>query len=278
MNELATLIHSLVRLPTPADNKYTRGVLGFVTGSNEYPGAALLGVQAAESVGLGMVRYVGPTRVADLILLQHPQVLVNQEVTENPKADAWVLGSGVPGTDDVQVANIRAAAAAAHIAVLDAGAIEVLDFEDHREKSFLLTPHLGEFSRLLDRLKIPFEKSDLELVQGRSDLAQRASVHIGQAILLKGSMTLLAQPGSPAIPIGPNSPHLASAGTGDVLAGVIGALAATNPNDARSGWQEIAQLAVGLHSQAAQLAAAQGPVVASVLSSKIFQIIQGEMA
>ncbi len=61
-----------IRKPNAADDKYSRGVVGFVTSSEEFPGAALLGITAAMRAGAGMVRYLGPQRVADLVLLSRP--------------------------------------------------------------------------------------------------------------------------------------------------------------------------------------------------------------
>jgi NAD(P)H-hydrate repair Nnr-like enzyme with NAD(P)H-hydrate dehydratase domain len=67
---------SLLREPTAADNKYSRGVVGFVTGSLEYPGAAILGVTAAMRCGIGMVRYLGPQRVGHLLLEVRPEAVL----------------------------------------------------------------------------------------------------------------------------------------------------------------------------------------------------------
>ena len=68
---------ALVRVPTADDDKYSRGVVGFVTGSTRYPGAAVLGVEAALRTGVGMVRYLGPARPTDLVLQRRPEVVAN---------------------------------------------------------------------------------------------------------------------------------------------------------------------------------------------------------
>src|SRR6195952_1616698 len=78
-----------IAVPGENDDKYSRGVLGFVTGSARYPGAAVLGVEAALHTGVGMVRYLGPGRPTRLVLQRRPEA-----VTAEGRVQAWVLGSG----------------------------------------------------------------------------------------------------------------------------------------------------------------------------------------
>src|SRR5687767_15824194 len=78
-----------ISVPGPGDDKYSRGVLGVVTGSARYPGAAVLGVEAALHTGVGMVRYLGPGRPTRLVLARRPEA-----VTTDGRVQAWVLGSG----------------------------------------------------------------------------------------------------------------------------------------------------------------------------------------
>ncbi|MBN9183755.1 MAG: NAD(P)H-hydrate dehydratase, partial [Microbacterium sp.] len=79
----------VLRVPTGSDDKYSRGVVGLRTGSDAFPGAAVLGVEAAWRTGVGMVRYVGPRRAADLVLARRPET-----VTADGRVQAWVIGSG----------------------------------------------------------------------------------------------------------------------------------------------------------------------------------------
>ena len=292
MSELTQLIGQLIHVPTAADNKYTRGVLGFVTGSNSYPGAALLGVAAAEAVGIGMVEYFGPQRVQNLLLVGHPQVVAAESISA-ARAQVWVLGSGVAVSADSpqselsapnltiddfsQMANVRAAAyGEGSVAVVDAGAIALLDFAKTLKSSLILTPHDGELKRLFTRLQEPFRDSDFGTLENRKFTAQRAADLLGQTVLLKGSTTVIARPFEAAIAVGPNSPHLATAGSGDVLAGILGALAVANRAEVRESWLRVAKLAVLLHSRAAELAALEGPSVASALPTQIFKILRDE--
>src|SRR3982750_3074821 len=83
-----------VTVPGPDDDKYSRGVLGFATGSSRYPGAAVLGVEAALHTGVGMVRYLGPGRPTRLVLQRRPEA-----VTASGRVQAWVLGSGQDESD-----------------------------------------------------------------------------------------------------------------------------------------------------------------------------------
>lgn len=77
-------------VPGPDSHKYTRGVVGVMTGSLRYPGAALLSTGAALAGGAGMVRYAGPREISQLVVSHHPEV-----VTDLGRVQAWVLGSGV---------------------------------------------------------------------------------------------------------------------------------------------------------------------------------------
>ena len=79
-----------IRVPGPEDNKYTHGVLGVVTGSENYPGAAVLGVEAAHRTGIGLVRFLGEKAPADLVLARRPET-----VTVSGAVDAWLVGSGI---------------------------------------------------------------------------------------------------------------------------------------------------------------------------------------
>ena len=67
-----------IAVPSSADDKYSRGVLGIITGSARFPGAAVLGVEAALHTGVGMVRYLGPRNAARLVLQRRPEVVTSR--------------------------------------------------------------------------------------------------------------------------------------------------------------------------------------------------------
>ena len=80
-----------VRLPRLADTKYLRGVTGLITGSERYPGAAVLSCKAAAKTNIGMIRYMGPQVCRDMVLAAVPEAVLGKG-----RVQAWVVGSGVP--------------------------------------------------------------------------------------------------------------------------------------------------------------------------------------
>jgi NAD(P)H-hydrate repair Nnr-like enzyme with NAD(P)H-hydrate dehydratase domain len=132
-----------IAVPSPDDDKYSRGVAGFVTGSARYPGAAVLGVEAALHTGVGMVRYLGAGRPTRLVLQRRPEA-----VTAAGRVQAWVLGSGQDPSelDDATLDLIDRALAQDVPAVIDSGALgRVRDAAG----PVVLTPHAGELASLL---------------------------------------------------------------------------------------------------------------------------------
>ncbi|BDZ60719.1 hypothetical protein GCM10025873_05100 [Demequina sediminis] len=114
--------------PGAADDKYSRGVVGVIAGSEAYPGAAALVVSAAVRAGAGMVRYVGPPRAQDLVLAHRPEAVVHHPVDAAerlPRAQAWVVGPGVADYPE-QDAAIGAVIAQSVAMVVDAGALETV--------------------------------------------------------------------------------------------------------------------------------------------------------
>jgi hydroxyethylthiazole kinase-like uncharacterized protein yjeF len=256
----------LLRKPRAGDDKYSRGVVGFVTGSEGYPGAAILGVTAAIRVGVGMVRYLGPTSVSNLLIEARPEI-----VLKSGRCQSWVVGSGISiESAGEQAKKITDLANQPGFLVVDAGAIDLIDFANCKA-TCVLTPHSGELSRLLSRLGSILTRDQIEA--DRQGAALLASQLTGQTILLKGSQNVLAAGAhSKVLPVAPAS--LATAGTGDVLAGVIGALIAAN-FDALGRHElslaEIVEGAVELHSAAA--ASIQGPIAALDLANATQKIV-----
>lgn len=251
-----------LRQPVASDDKYSRGVVGFITGSVLYPGAALLGVTAAMRTGIGMVRYVGPRSVGELLLQSRPEA-----VLVDGQAGAWVFGSGVPldGTDSQFMQDHFEAA---ELSVVDAGGIDILNLEA-RTGEVVLTPHAGEIARLLN---VPKEKVLAEPLQ----LCQLAAAVTDCVVLLKGNTTYISSPNGKARTLEDLSPALSTAGTGDVLAGILGALLAANHDAALSHHEtfvDLVELAAQLHSDAAVLAAAGGPIVALDVAESVRTVI-----
>lgn len=237
---------ALVAAPAAEDDKYSRGVLGVLTGSDRYPGAAVLSVEAALRTGVGMVRYLGPPVAASLVLQRRPEA-----VTAPGRVQAWLLGSGMDATDRDEAA-LRAALADAVPAVLDGGA---LDLHDQAAGPVVLTPHYRELARVLG---VDVE----EIAAAPGKWARRASDDLGATVLLKGHTTYVAGPGaSYCVSAAPT--WLATAGAGDALGGILGALVATHADAVAEDPKVLAQLAATaalLHGIAADRASAGGPL------------------
>lgn len=232
----------LLRVPDASDDKYSRGVVALRTGSNEYPGAAVLGVEAAWRTGAGFVRFVGGGRAADAVIARRPETVAAADAGRT-RVDSWVIGSGTTAaerTPDEAVA-LHAIVSGDTPVVVDAGA---LDLAVGATAPVLATPHAGEFARL--RAQLGLKES------GDRGAAAAATAHaLGSTVLLKGATTLVAAADGAVISIGSAPNWLATAGAGDVLAGILGALLAGNPDAPIA---EVAAAGAWLHGYAARLA------------------------
>jgi hydroxyethylthiazole kinase-like uncharacterized protein yjeF len=266
-----------IRLPTAHDHKYTRGVLGVVTGSRRYPGAAVLTTAAALATGLGMVRFYPDAAHADLaklVLQRSPEVVVAPG-----KVHAWLLGSGVAPagggswSDWLRHRQMTATRAQAAPTVLDAGALHLAGT---LRAPTLITPHAGELSTLLTARGVPV--SHQAIGADPYHWAAVAQQTLGVTVLLKGAHTVVAGEGV-CITLAPSTPWLATAGTGDVLAGIVGALVATWHQELANQLALMAQLAATgayIHARAADKASGGGPLTATALIDSIAQVV-GEL-
>ncbi len=251
-----------LKIPNQSSNKYSRGVLGVITGSNEYPGAAILSTRAGAQSNIGMVRYAGPLRAQNLVLQASPEIVVSEQLSG--KLDAITVGSGIPDREHCssesaqaqreQIANIlknyenksqssnsnnssnielQSQNALPPICV-DAGALDLLPKKVCAK--VVLTPHAGELSSLFARYDL--EISAHKILQNPVEYAQKAANLTGATVLVKGATTAVASPNNLNLPIyiaqyGPT--WLATAGSGDVLAGILGALLAQREKQDESG-------------------------------------------
>jgi hydroxyethylthiazole kinase-like uncharacterized protein yjeF len=268
-------------VPGPDDDKYRRGVVGVVAGGPTYTGAAVLCSGAAVHSGAGMVRYVGPREPTDLVRARWPEVVPGEG-----QVQAWVLGPGLdPEPDDDQRRAVQRALASDLPCVVDAGALTLLAPE--RPAPTLLTPHAGELARLLTGLGEPVERAQIEASPLR--YARRAAELTGATVLLKGAVTVVCDADGPARAREDGPDWLATAGSGDVLAGVAGTLLA-----AGLATDVAAELAVAVHGLAGSVAsraalpprapawAPGGPVTAGLvldaLPSAVARLLAREMA
>jgi hydroxyethylthiazole kinase-like uncharacterized protein yjeF len=278
-------IAALLPRPTAESDKYRRGVAGLLVGSDRYTGAALLATGGAVRGGAGLVRLVTFPGAAAAVRPVHPEVVITelesgtgsggagadgdlrdgsgQFPQDVGRVQAWAAGSGM-GTDDAAAGRLAAVLATSLPVLIDADGLTLL--ARHREllprpAPTLLTPHAGELGRLLDA-----DPADIEA--RRLEHAQRAATTLGACILLKGSTTVVAPPdgNDPVLVNSTGTPWLATAGSGDVLAGLAGALLAQGLLPPQA-----AIAAAYLHGLAARIAArgpgsaAEAPIGASDL-------------
>ena len=253
-----------IRILGPQDNKYTHGVLGVVTGSQKYPGAAVLGVEAAHRTGIGMVRFLGEKTPSELVMTRRPET-----VTVSGPVDAWLAGSGMETSPDLNphLPALAHAVFGLQPVVLDAGG---LGFLGHVTAPAIITPHEGELERLVPQSGLM-----------RQEWAAKAADQLGVVVVLKGHETLIVTPeeqsgGRFIVKVTSPTSWLATAGTGDVLAGVIGAVVATHSVKRIPSMQELAELAatgVYLHGKAAELASEKGPFPAFEICVQLGKVI-----
>lgn len=299
--------------PEADSHKYSRGVVRIIAGSQRFPGAGLLCVAGASHSGVGMIRLNAPERVENLVLAAHPQIVPDGPVLTGA-CDALVLGPGL----DAQKADWEALAQLLENtpAVIDASALEpvctlIKEGKLRLRAHHILTPHEGELARCLnlftgtdtdktageiagklaDKADNPLGKFDSQTspaLQRRIQGAQQLAALTGACVLAKGNRTVVVDAEAQVHTLPAATPWLATAGSGDVLAGLMGGLLALNVRaGAGSGGgvdaqgrgaalasaaalaPEIAQLAARLHALAGQLAAeAAGPKASGATGPK----------
>lgn len=254
-------------IPSDLDHKYSRGVLGVITGSARYPGAAVLTTSAAQATGVGMVRFHSSSGLAHLVLHARPETVV-----QPGPVTAWLAGSGIDSKKHSDATTwlrhrwFTLLKAQSVPTVLDAGA---LSLAGKLPQPTLITPHAGELSKLLAQRGITVSAESLEA--DPIHWAQKSSEHLGVTVLLKGAQTVVADKDH-VITLPKATPWLATAGTGDVLAGIIGALVATNYIEILNSPQRLAEVAATgayIHNQAALLNSDGAPISASEIITEI---------
>lgn len=263
-------------VPSDLDHKFSRGVLGVITGSAKYPGAAVLTTSAVQATGVGMVRFHSSSGLAHLVLHKNPETVV-----QPGPVTAWLAGSGIDGkrfsdyTTWLRHRWFSLISDQTVPTVLDAGA---LSLAGRLLQPTLITPHAGELSKLLISRGITTSTESIEA--DPIHWAQKSSKELGVTVLLKGAHTVVAHEDF-VISLPKATPWLATAGSGDVLAGIIGALVATNYIEILNTPHRLAEVAATgalIHNQAALLASNGGPIFASqiidYISSAISKILK----
>ncbi len=235
-------------VPGPTSDKYTQGVVGIAAGSADYPGAAVLCTGAAVLATSGMVRFAGTA--ADAVRARWPEVVATGSVSDAGRVQAWAVGPGL-GTSSAGRQVLAHVLAAGVPVVADADAITLLarnpELADSRDPDtpLVLTPHDREFERLTG--KAPGTD--------RVAAARGAADRFHAVLVLKGNTTIIAAPDGRVLVNPARSSWPATAGSGDVLTGVLGALLA-------AGLAPATAAAAAVHAQelAAALAAHGRPL------------------
>jgi len=255
------------RWPVPGahDDKYTQGVTGVMAGSSTYPGAAVLCTGAAVAATSGMVRYAGSAHKE--VLAHWPEVIASPTPASAGRVQAWAVGPGL-GTDDTGAAALWFALETDLPVIVDADGLTILaahpELVVNRVAPTVLTPHAGEFARLAG-----YPPGD-----DRVGACRKLADTFGATVLLKGNVTVIADPGGPVYLNPAGQSWAATAGSGDVLSGIIGALLA-------SGWPAAAAAAAAafVHARAAALSAADpGPGEAPTSSSRMVPHVRAALA
>jgi len=263
-------VSGLLPRPGAESDKYRRGVLGLLAGSDRFTGAVLLATGGAVHGGAGMVRVITADVAARLVRQAWPEAVVTVHPDQGDwdllgsagRVQAWVAGPGM-GTDPDAAARLAAILGTDLPVLVDADGLTIVSQDKDlllRGAPTLITPHAGELARLLG--------TDAASVEARRlEHARRAADELGVTVLLKGSTTVIAPPqaGRPVFVNPTGTPWLATAGSGDVLSGLAGALLAQGLEPAAAGLA-----AAYLHGLAGRLAAAadgagQAPIGASDL-------------
>ena len=229
----------LRRRLSKTDNKYSRGVVAVAAGSTKFPGSAILTVGGARRGNAGYVKFLANSpQLSNIVISKFPDCVPIGKLI-NERVDVLVVGPGgcklsvIPR--DIPV-------------VLDSEMISYVKSKDFQKRSAytVITPHEGEL-RYLDK---KFQE-DLKN-NSRKEVAEAIANKYGVIVVLKGNRTIIAAPGKSKVDsIG--GAELATAGSGDVLAGLIGSMLASNSADP---FQSVCN-AVELHTRAGRYAAAK---------------------
>ena len=252
-------------VPRPTDDKYSQGVKGILAGSASYPGAAILSAGAAVAATSGMVRYAGTAHAE--VVSHWPEVVVASDATAAGRVQAWVVGPGL-GIDTAGDDALRFALATDLPVIVDADALTLLaadlDLVTDRTAPTVLTPHAGEFARLAGH------PPGADRVAAARELADRLKA----TVLLKGNVTVIADADGQTYLNPAGQSWAATAGSGDVLSGIIGALLASGVAPG-----EAAAMAAFVHARAAGLAAADpGPRPAPTSAHRILAHVRAAIA
>jgi len=271
----AATARTLIPRLDPSAHKYQRGCVVVVAGSRAFPGAAVLTAMAALRSGAGIVHLAAPSGIRSILQSKLTEVIVHElpETRDGtfaigaaeplsrilPGADAVAIGPGL-GTQSETIEFARDFLAGLRIpAVVDADAIVALPGPPHAAER-IVSPHAGELARWLDM------RAD-DVARDRLGVARETATRTHAVVVAKGAPAVVATTGGILHVNRSGGPSLATAGSGDVLTGILAALLARGLEAANA-----ARLGVFVHGLAGEFAAREHSV-ASVISSDLLDQI-----
>ncbi|UYQ76549.1 NAD(P)H-hydrate dehydratase [Glutamicibacter sp. JL.03c] len=264
-------------------HKYQRGVLGLIAGSDLYPGAAQLTAKAAVNCGIGLLRTHVPESVRPLVAASVPESVPmdDEQIKEalsssrrhlhgkGAKISAWAIGPGLDGRTP-PTGVIAEVFASRQPAVIDASGLEVVP-TGPSEQPRVLTPHAKELRMLLGRAGVKVTPD--EIAQDPIRWTRWAALAYNAVVLLKGPTSYIVAPNGTSLVVSHSAPQLATAGSGDVLTGILGYLLADSSLTGTQGLRtvpnrrimELAACAAIIHGHLGRVTAEDGTVSASRL-------------
>jgi hydroxyethylthiazole kinase-like uncharacterized protein yjeF len=252
-------------------HKGTFGRACIVGGAEGLVGAALLAGRAAIRLGAGRVVVGLAARDPPLVDWLAPELMLREAGTTGTDHDAWVVGPGL-GAGERALALVEKVAAADQPIVIDADALNAIagkpalvDAVARRDAETLATPHPAEAARLL-------QCTTQEVQSDRVAAATRLAAMLDAHIVLKGAGSIVARPDGTFDINASGNPALSTAGSGDVLAGILGALLAQHIAAA-----EAMRIGVCLHGAAADMLVARGVGPLGVTASEVIDAARALM-
>lgn len=268
-------------------HKYERGVLGLIAGSALYPGAAQLTARAAVACGVGLLRTHVPEEVQSLLSLAAPETvpLDDEQITEalslarrhlhgrGAKISAWAIGPGIDSRTPPTgvIANVFDSR---QPAVIDASGLEVVP-TGPSEQPRVLTPHAKELRMLLRRAGVSVTTEEVR--QDPIRWTRWVALAYNAVVLLKGPTSYVVAPNGANLVVCHAAAQLATAGSGDVLTGILGYMLSDSSLTGIHGLEtvsnsrlmELTACAAVIHGQLGRVTAQQGTVSASRLIDQL---------
>lgn len=273
-------------------HKYQRGVLGLIAGSDLYPGAAQLTAKAAVNCGIGLLRTHVPESIQPLLAVSVPESvpLDDQQIKEalsssrrhlhgkGAKISAWAIGPGLDGRTP-PTGVIAEVFASRQPAVIDASGLEVVP-TGPSEQPRVLTPHSKELRMLLNRAGVKVTPD--EIAQDPIRWTRWAALAYNAVVLLKGPTNYIVAPNGSSLVVTHSSPQLATAGSGDVLTGILGYLLSDGSLTGTQGLRtvpnrrimELTACAAIIHGRLGRVTAEEGTVSASRLIDNLPKVMK----